>query len=870
MKYTFFSLSSPFTLLFLVLSLLVCCNENPSNHSDNTNNISATIFESGGIKPAVGATVLLFSTGSSGEQPVATYTTDDNGTFSIDSSISGCYNIWARKNSFVLFQDSVIISTEYNSLHDDTLESLLSYTGTVQVEQGHDPSTVSIEILGSDRCCKADQSGRFTLSGIASGCYDFLISSTLDGYLPLIRSVSFINVLADTSSDTFSLPYTGIPFIENLTVVEDTLMGVVHLSWKKTSYRSLQDYIVYKSKCSEINNSSTPLCITPDTFFNDTIMHVDTNELPFFGRSLKTITRSDTASQCLRYRVAIRSRQQLTGPSLGYEYQFAPRGKIISFFDYNVVVVNRWCNNHQCIIGSVGDTFSIYLQVKNCIRILKKVTVFNPRQNDTIATFTHSNSLFTAIDGTLTCSFNSAGTHYLHVIVSDNSGRISIDSIPVNVIQDYPVVSVCNDTGVFCGTVAHLYGSATDNYGSITGWKWKIGSSEWATTVSPETTFTSPSTEGELVCQLAAFNDNGNCTIDTIRVFTSKKVTHIDASGNISLFTIADEYQFACGRNESGLFGGTISDGAVFPPVRISSDLQHVAAGASFNLILKRDGTLLGCGNNLYGQLGLGPTATNFPFLIYLRDNVRFAAAGGLHSLILDTDGRLFSCGNNDAGQLGENSMQTQYIPVQIMAGVKTMAAGESHTLALANDGILWACGKNNYGQAGDSSMLDLAQPVPIMSGVSAIATGSNHSLILKSDGSLWACGQNDYGQLGVEITENWSLPVQVTTGVKSIAAGTMHSLILKTDASLWACGSNFFGQLGDSTHINKSTPVLIMTDVAEIATGAMHNLILKTDGTLWGCGSNSYGQLGDIRPVSFNQPIRIIPFQDNTSKRGK
>lgn len=849
-------------MLLAGLTMLLLCADNPvSRHA--AANLTATIFEPGGKKFATGVSIHIFKDGSVGEKPVAACTTDGKGVFSIDMLAAGKYALWAEKDSLVLYQYPVIISPEYTSLRNDTLESPASLTGVVKIECGHDPSTVSIELLGTGKSVVAGATGTFKMMGLAGGTYECVATSSLDGYSPLTTTATVTSQHNDVYPDTLRLLYKNIPFVEGVRIAEDTLRSIVRISWNKNRYSNLQDYAVYRNSCTDVNSSVPPIVFTTDTFFLDTVNPVDTSRV-VSGGQINSMGKSDTALQCFRYRIAIRNKNQEIGPALGYDQYFAPSGRITTYFGHLVQVLNRWCGNYLCRNASIHDTVEIYSIAKNITRPLSRLLIYDPVKHDTIAATVAGDSLGQTLECIGWCTFDSVGLYFIQAAAIDISGKTTIDTIQVSIIEDKPVVFGCNDMGVFCGTAVSLHDSVIDRYGSIVRYEWKIGAKEWTVTSGPEITFTAPETEQELLCQFAAVDDDGFRSIDTIRVFTSYKVQRIAAEGYHTIFTKTDGNQWACGHNEYGQFGENIPDGFIYSPVMISKETQRIAEGSGFVMILKSNGSLWGCGKNDWGQLGIGPTAWQYPFPLQLRSDVRNMAAGGFHSMVIDNSGTLWACGGNDAGQLGDGTMQIRYVPVKIMTGVKAIATGEQHSLILTNDGTLWACGKNNFGQLGDSSMLDQPTPVQIMTGVEAIATGSNHSLILKSDGTLWACGQNNFGQLGVDITENWSLPVLVTTDVKNIAAGQYHSLILKTDKSLWTCGNNSVGQLGNGTKINSHVPIEIMTDVSGIAAGALHSLILKTDGTMWGCGENRQGQLGYTKTITFIKPTRIIPFQYN------
>ena len=587
--------------------------------------------------------------------------------------------------------------------------------------------------------------------------------------------------------------------------------------------------------------------MTSDALFRDTV----------FGSS--NVLPGDTIPLCLKYRVAIRNNVQDIGPTYRYaQITAAPKSYVTTFFTATVRHAELGCDS-----ASINDTVILSVSAQNMTRPLRTVAWYDPKTRDTIAIISSDDSLARELSDTIRYSFDSVGINRIQVLVTDNAGKKWMDTIPVKIVRDAPVVNAGNDTGVFVNDPVHLHGSATQRFGTITKWEWKIGEGSWITSSGPDTMIIAPETEQTMVCSLAVTDDDGNRVVDEMKIVTSYKVKGVAAGWGHSLILKTNGTLWACGYNKFGPLGdGTTTDR--FTPVQTVSDVQGMAAGYKHSLILKTDGTLWACGSNNNGQLGDG-TTTNRTTPVQVMSDVQSMAAGSYHSLILKADGSLWACGYNGHGQLGDGTTTNRTTPVQVMSDVQSMAAGFFHSLILKADGTLWGCGDNQDGELGDGTMTDQLTPVQIMDSVQSIDAGNYYSMILKTDATLWACGYNPQGELGNGTTSTQTTFVQIMSNVQSMAAGHWHSLIIKTDGTLWACGLNNYGQLGCGITKNQITPVQIMSNIQRVDVGVDYSLFLKPDGTLWGCGDNRCGQLGDGTTTARYTPVRIVPPQTVT-----
>ncbi|MBI4931377.1 MAG: T9SS type A sorting domain-containing protein [Bacteroidetes bacterium] len=295
--------------------------------------------------------------------------------------------------------------------------------------------------------------------------------------------------------------------------------------------------------------------------------------------------------------------------------------------------------------------------------------------------------------------------------------------------------------------------------------------------------------------------------------------------GQLGDNTITDRWTpvFVHGQNDIGLLSGIVA----------------IAGGYGHSIALKNDGTVWTWGRNDYGQLGDNtlnssyvPVQVHGPADVGFLSGIIAVTAGWYHCLALKNDGTVWSWGWNDNGQLGDSTKISKSVPVQIvgagnmgfLSGIIGIAAGRVNSFALKNDGTVWSLGWNNYGQLGDNTLNEQWVPVQMhgagnigfLTGITKIASGRSHFLALKNDGTVWACGWNTYGQLGDNSMTDGITPVQVRgpgnagflTGITEIIGGGIHSFAVKNDGTRWIWGDNTYGQIGDNSTTKRLTPV--------------------------------------------------------------
>jgi alpha-tubulin suppressor-like RCC1 family protein len=852
-----------FISISISLFLFHCERQNDPISPADSNRRSATIFEPDGSTPAEGVLVRIYDINSDKNRASYTVATGLKGDYSLDGLPTGIYCLYAVKDSLVLFQDSLIVTPSVITLHNDTLEYPSSITGVIGIEEYDDCRYFTVQVTGLDmKPVTPDTSGKFTISGLASGTWPIMINSTLPSYLPTPAMITILTSSHNSITDTLFVYKTSIPFIDKITFIQDTLTGKLRLSWHKPAYPGLRDFLIYRTTSSSTAYDK-PAFATQDSFCID----------PIFS-SLKADT-ADTAIRSLAYRIALRNIDGEIGPSSHlFSFQFAPRGYATTFMKHQVVYppltdsVFPYNTEEVFIISikscaSIGDTVTISFNAHNRTRKLRRIFWYNASQHDTLCSEAVKDTLASEINDTLFFTKDSAGFYKLKFGVIDNAGTVWNDSVWVQFLNDAPDANAGDDQTVHNNDSIHLHGKATQFFGSIISWQWKIGFGKWSYTSGPDTVFPASSFRETVICSLAVMDDDSNRSFSEVKIdiITSMHITEI-ASGNFHrLFLNNKGVLLGSGLATSGQLGP--NDSSYYEqcaiPIRIATDVLSMDGGDCHTLFVKFDGSSYACGWNNYGQLGDGTVLSTLQPVLVMTD-VQQVAAGANHSLFLKTDSTLWACGNNQFGQAGDSLLQPHLAPVQIANGVCQITAGNNHSVIIKSDRTAWAFGLNDKGQLGDGTTINRPLPVQIMTDAKIAAAGAAHSLIIKSDGSLWTCGQNSSGQLGDNTSQNRSIPIKIMENVLQIAAGNYHSLILTTDGSLWACGDNSLGQIGDGTTVNRSTPVKIAEGVNRIAAGGWHSLMLKKDGTVWCWGWNAYDFNG-VKGSDFSpEPIMCVP----------
>lgn len=150
---------------------------------------------------------------------VAVVRTSASGKFQIPVLADSTYNVFMEKGDLKAFQGEVVITSQGNSIHDDTLRTTGSFSAIVGLDPKdmHNVGSVAIQILGSDvQYTNPDKNGLFTFKGIASGSYKLRLATSLPEYSPTFFTMPIQSGINSIYPDTILLKYTGIPSVAGL------------------------------------------------------------------------------------------------------------------------------------------------------------------------------------------------------------------------------------------------------------------------------------------------------------------------------------------------------------------------------------------------------------------------------------------------------------------------------------------------------------------------------------------------------------------------------------------------------------------------------------------------------------------------------
>jgi hypothetical protein len=258
-------------LIFVIVTAMIfsCSDKSVSGTTDETVVSSVRVFNPD-LTPAVNAAVKVFSVGDTTQIPVYETTTDSKGQYKIEVDY-GVYNISVKKDSLAAFQDSVIYHKTYSTLSNDTLDSVHVIYGLVVMEGMQDPRTSTVQILGSDMYSNVSSNGVFVINGVAPGKYTLRAVTTLADYTPTFEHLTITTAAKDTIRDTITMIYTGIPVIDKIHAVYDTVRGIVHLSWDTTDYAYLRDFLIYRDTMPVLTPSTIPVSTSYSCSYSDTL-----------------------------------------------------------------------------------------------------------------------------------------------------------------------------------------------------------------------------------------------------------------------------------------------------------------------------------------------------------------------------------------------------------------------------------------------------------------------------------------------------------------------------------------------------------------------------------------------------------------------
>jgi hypothetical protein len=238
------------TGLSAAVAVLFCVKCSPvAGTATETENITAMLYNPDGT-PAAQAKVCFYRHNDDprNNHAVDSTYTDNNGNYKKELD-TGTYNILATLGTNATFQDSIIvIDGDTTRPPQDTLRSLGSISGKIELQGTDDPRTVFILLMGSNTFTRpTDLLGNFTATNIAKGRYPVTLLTTLDNYDVMDTSFMITAGLDSVIPQPIVMKYTGIPVPKGLRIVYDSMMQIVTLIWDKpTTGIVVQGYNIYR------------------------------------------------------------------------------------------------------------------------------------------------------------------------------------------------------------------------------------------------------------------------------------------------------------------------------------------------------------------------------------------------------------------------------------------------------------------------------------------------------------------------------------------------------------------------------------------------------------------------------------------------
>lgn len=403
-----------------------------------------------GITPASNAIIQFYEIGDTTTLPTHQTSTDIDGRYSIKdvTSGSGYFNVIAEYNdSLFTMQDTVFISPETHYVKDDTLNDPGSISGIVALQPNHSHllDNVYVIALGMGRAINVNSTGWFTLSKLPQGDYNLQVDTDIENYGPKFVDVSIASGIDDSVADTITLPYNGIPVITGLSSTYDTLNAVLTLSWNKSSYGDISNYLIFRKSSDSLFFPDIPIgwVSSAYTSYNDTIFH-------------KPVT--DTNTKFYNYTVAILDSGTTPGPIHSYIQDTAVSPlevtSIISIQTYNKSIIL------PIDTISTTDTAQLILSVSNKNRPYKSIS-WAINHPDSVTKHAIPDSTLTYAKDTLEYSCLNEGEYPVYIDVIDMAGTSWRDTTIISVWNKPEPVNLFLDS-IFARTAYIRWSKNTD------------------------------------------------------------------------------------------------------------------------------------------------------------------------------------------------------------------------------------------------------------------------------------------------------------------------------------------------------------------------------------------------------------------------
>ncbi|MEO6096575.1 MAG: hypothetical protein ABIW76_13055 [Fibrobacteria bacterium] len=533
---------------------------------------------------------------------VFTFRTDENGRYVAEGVTPGQYNVLGQSDGDYSYLDSITVNGEPGEIPADTLDRPGSITATVIVEPNHDPRTVFLQVLGTNRFASADFEGRLLLNSMAQGSYAFRVVTTLPNYAPYFGSFRVRRGSSDTLAAPIKLIYTGIPAIRDLRVDYDTATARVRLTWSPVAYPFLKEYVVYRTDGRALDPSASPLSRVKDAFFVDTLSASALGSWPATG-----------PSKVFEYRVRVRNQSEEEGPYFG-----SVKAEIVPMAAVKTTVLFQPLGRND-FKGRPGDTIMVEARWANPTREIDSLVWFSRKDGSRLRAIATRGKA-----GADTLRFALplvAGQFQIGAFAVDRADDHWVNYFGVEAIQVPPTVNAGKDTTVSLSDSLSLQGRATDSHGLIVGREWNIGPGRsFVGTADGKAGFRVRATPGFDTLLFRATDDDGNTVVDTLIAKVINDIPQVTLTKRSTYLSGVPGYSFEASVVDKGRivkWEWSVDSGATFQP-RSSGDTAFVpalAGGSDLKLVVRatdEDGSV-GSGSvrfavSKWGWMGAAPS----------------------------------------------------------------------------------------------------------------------------------------------------------------------------------------------------------------------------------------------------------------------
>ncbi len=280
--------------ILLLLLIFAECGS-PNMGSETINERTAVVYMPDGTTRAVNADVSISL--SAKDSILFTGTTDGNGIYEIPLLSDNMYSISIEKKisdsiTLVSFQDSAYISSDIQTVKNDTLRYPCEFSGYIKLQPfdqyRKNYVKIFVQVLGTSKFTNVDSTGKFIIRNLAKGTvYNLKIQSGIQGYSDYYPEIG--PSFQSSFSDTFDLPYSGIPPVTITDLSYQPLTGTTKIVWNSSKVENLLGYRVYRYNFSKVDSSVVPVAFTKDTMISDTVYSAVTDNFHLLNTDMSSL-----------------------------------------------------------------------------------------------------------------------------------------------------------------------------------------------------------------------------------------------------------------------------------------------------------------------------------------------------------------------------------------------------------------------------------------------------------------------------------------------------------------------------------------------------------------------------------------------------